>query len=182
MKWAILLIISLIFLGCEHPKEPEMPPQPLPPNALLMPIVKEYQTLGRAHGVKFTHATFIGFDHIKEKNVIGWCKYAEDSRTILIDANFYLRAPPDIRRTLIFHELTHCLCSRDHDYDKGQKYFPAIIEQILLKSYKFYDIRPGYYPDECPLSIMHPIIVENRCVQKHKAEYDEEMFHRCTAW
>ena len=150
----------------------------------LQPYVADYIQLAAKHNVKFTEPqpVTMGFTHILSDSVIGYCTYGKNFREIDIDIVFWEKASPTTKMLLIFHEMTHCLCTRDHDYGNGEKYQPAIIEYLIGRGIPFYKDRPGYYQDGCPTSIMHPIILSDSCYNAHSKDYMGELFNRCSAY
>lgn len=145
----------------------------------LVSTVDEYIKLAADRNIKFTKRINVGFSKIAETNglsrVIGFCTLAADFREIDIDSVFYEKASEERKKFLLFHELTHCYCGRDHDFDAKNAYLPIETELIV----KNYQKRLGFFLDECPVSIMHPQIVSDSCIKDHRKEYINEMFDRC---
>jgi hypothetical protein len=145
-----------------------------------------YKTLALLHNIKFTNSVSIGFSVIKmkkgTKKVVGVCNYGKNFREIDIDIAYWNANSEITRRTLLYHEITHCLCGRDHDYGAGDKYpdvDTAVGALVTIIRQPFYKIPPGYMDDRCPMSIMHPYILSDECAIKHREVYDNEMFNRC---
>lgn len=106
------------------------------------------------------------------------CTYGGFWREIDIDIDFWNRATPTSKLALMFHELAHCYCTRGHDFADGTEY----PEPKFMDFFSKCTTEPGYYPDGCPLSIMHPIIIEDTCVANHYNDYVNELFNRCDPW
>lgn len=129
--------------------------------------------------IKFTKTLYLEFSHITENNVIGLCHYGENYRTIRIDITFWNHASKEQREMLMWHENTHCLCGRDHDYSDGKPYLDESLERFFQSIYVKLN---GYMEDGCPLTVMHPIILSTECAKKHKNYYINESFNRCDPW
>jgi hypothetical protein len=146
-----------------------------------------YGTLALLHGINFRRAITIGFSKIKlkkgKKHVIGLCTYGKNFREIDIDLEFWATASEKSRRSLIYHEMTHCYCTRDHDWGSGIRYpddqstISMLIDKIEI--HLIHKPVEGFYKDGCPLSIMHPVIVDDDCADNHWADYEQEMLNRC---
>lgn len=133
-------------------------------------------------GIRFTRNIGVSMTKIEKPNVIGLCYYLGTYRQIELDTLFWKFSDSHQRLALIFHELTHCYCSRKHDFD-GVKYPETDQEKAEAhKKYKETGERHGYYDDGCPRSIMHPTVVDGFCIQLHYGEYIMEMFDRCRAY
>lgn len=134
--------------------------------------VDEWLFLAKNNNIKFTKTVNIGFKRINIDGVVGLCHYQHFFREIDIDPIIWGRLTDISKTVLIWHELTHCYCYRDHDYAEGKEYSSATEgepkEKIL-----------GYYPDKCPLSIMSPVIIEDSCFIAHFVDYQHEQFDRC---
>jgi hypothetical protein len=136
-------------------------------------LVNEYRILAAEHHINFAHNVTIGFVDIKVDNIIGVCYSRPDFREIDIDSSFWDKRASQLRqKALLFHELTHCFCGREHDYGDGKPYIGS--EEKPTKA--------GYMQDGCPLSIMHPIVIDDYCMQLHYSYYIDEMFARCAPW
>lgn len=151
----------------------------------LAPYDASYRNLALKNSIKFTKPVTIGFSRIKllkdKKHVIGLCTYGKNFREIDIDIEYWKNASSISRRTLVYHEMTHCLCGRDHDWGEGTAYPDSITEKIIAKiiPLPFYKTPPGFMKDGCPLSVMHPYILSDGCAINHWSEYKKEMFNRC---
>lgn len=151
-------------------------------------LLKSYKEEATKRGIKFTKPLTMGFKDIDDGNVVGLCTYGDDWREIDVDKKFWKKSNALTRKTLIYHELTHCLCTRGHDFGKDANYPEGVMAKILndipqhFRFYMLYDPPPGYYDDGCPYSIMHPVVIDNQCMKDHKKEYAEEMWQRCKPW
>lgn len=151
-------------------------------NRVLQPYIDEYVELAGKRGIKFTHDITAGMKEIKEGRIIGLCNYNEDWREIDIDIPFWNNATSVSKKTLMFHELTHCKCNRDHDYGKNKTYLVDFVQRMINLpngGMIFWFRKPGYYPDDCPVSIMYPSLVPDQCIKQHEKDYIDEMFERC---
>lgn len=149
-------------------------------------IVDEFFRLSARNNLEFNQKVTIGFSKIKKDSVIGTCTYADGWREIDLDADFWARATWKEKVALVYHELSHCYCERDHDYDNGIMYPDNSLKAILQDYFAeklFTPMKPkGFFDDECPVSIMHPVIVNDQCFETHYQHYTQEMFARCKPW
>ena len=152
-------------------------------NPKLGKFVKEYLKLAKKHDIKFTNSVSVGMTTINRGNIIGLCTYGKNFREIDIDQPFFDKSSDLTREILIFHELTHCYCDRDHDFGLNQPYTYPLLRNFFHSFYKepFWK-NPGFYADECPISIMYPAILRERCAEEHFDAYLEEMFDRCNPY
>lgn len=147
-------------------------------------IYDEYIELSSYKHIVFNKKISIGFTHIKTFDVVGLCYRSPDFREIEIDIDYWNNINKLERLELLFHELGHCACGRNHDYgglepypeNDGKTYADTTPLEIpkLPRNPKFYD--------GCPSSMMYPRVIEARCVKEHYSEYTEELFDRCEAW
>jgi hypothetical protein len=128
--------------------------------------------LAKKENIKFKKRVNIGFKKIKDDYAIGICYYGRNFREIGIDADTWKSSSNTERTVLVWHELTHCYCNRDHDFGKNMMYAAPRTKEIEDKS-------KGYYPDKCPLSIMHPVLLDDLCFIMHYDSYIHEQFDRC---
>lgn len=114
-------------------------------------------------------------------NAVGLCTYGPDWHEIDIDSDFWNRHDSSERLALIFHELTHCYCNRDHDWGSGIMYLDTEKERIAeAEEWQITGgLKPGRFDDGCPYSLMYPIVVDSDCLLGHYSEYISEMFNRC---
>jgi len=146
----------------------------------LQSLVDEYKELAKFQNITFKHEVTMGFTDINNNNIIGLCTYGRGWREIDIDANYYNNATSISKLVLMFHELSHCYCGRDHDYGNGIKYKDASEMQKVITI--FDTDMDGFYPDYCPLSLLYPIVVSNICLMRHYGDYIVEMFNRCNPY
>lgn len=195
MKQAVLLFFTIVCTGTALgtikivDNDVQGQSKPVVVDAELAPYVESYLELAAKHNIKFTHQVsvkiveHIGEDEKKNSDLrtIGLCTYGRGWRTIDIDKDFFKNATSERRKILLYHELTHCYCDRGHDWGNGEKYISPETERLLASfdSRPFYIREPGYYLDQCPISIMHPIIVEQGCIVDHQDDYLQEMWKRC---
>lgn len=133
----------------------------------IAPFANEYQELAKQRGLFFDRKITIGFKNINKGAIIGETNYSYFFREIDIDFYYWEYATPMSKMTLIFHELSHGYCERDHDWDAGKNYEDKDIET------------GGFFEDSCAKSIMFPQIITDECFQTHYQEYVDEMFQRC---
>jgi len=170
-----------------HKIEPRLKPHYVGIDPRVKSLIREYVNLARQHGIRFTRPITVGFTDINTgigdgNKVIGICFYGKNFREIDIDNRAWNMYPADIKEELVRHELTHCLCGRGHDYGNGEQYPSVEVEEIidLFRKWPFYVQRPGRYSDGCPLSIMFPYVLSQKCIQSHRRQYYKEMFNRCS--
>lgn len=184
----LLLFFSFLFvLGCSdhgHKIKPRLAPVYKGIDARAYPLISDYVLRAKKHHVRFTKPISIGFTDINNGGVVGTCFYGKNFREIEIDNHEWFSHTELNREELIFHELTHCLCSRRHDYADGKEYTPIPLEKLdqIFHDWPFYAPLPGRYKDECPLSIMFPHVLSLKCIKAHREEYLNEMFDRCKPW
>lgn len=138
-----------------------------------------------SHGIKFKKPVTMGFSEIKWKKgkgtVVGLCTYGKNFREIDIDPKYWAESSWETKRTLIYHEMTHCLCGRYHTWKDGT-YPEADSDMELMRDMgpkPFYKRPPGFLDDECAASIMYPYVLSDECIAKHWPYYDSEMFEGC---
>lgn len=147
-------------------------------------FLDEYLWLSTQHDVRFYNKVTIGFRNINDGLIVGFCTEAEFFREIDLDISYWNNSTSTTRMTLLFHELSHCYCKRDHDYGKDLKY-PESDAARKARAVKWLiegGVRPGYWDDGCPVSIMYPVVVDDECMRTHYKEYTDEMFDRCKPW
>lgn len=157
----------------EHPDYTGVDPK-------IAPIVDEYKSLATKHRIIFTDSVSVGFTDIKYQSVVGVCNYGDNFREIDIDRHYWEVSTEETRRTLLFHELSHCYCLRNHDYGKDSPYPEATRSSRAKKdSPLYFYVSEGFFVDGCPLSIMYPYVLNDACMSEHKPHYEDEMFDRC---
>lgn len=155
-------------------------------------IVKEiqgfetmYSLEASLHGIYFKNHVSIGFSLIKNRKgkgtVVGLCTYGKKFREIDVDLKYWNESTWTTKRTLIYHEMTHCFCGRLHTFKNGilDEFYPDAED---IKPGPFYMIQPGYLADGCPMSIMYPYVLGDDCVKSHWDLYDNEMFEGCSPY
>lgn len=185
MRLLVPIIIALLLVNsCAHPIHIKNGPEYTGVDPRVKKFVIQYKRLAHKHKISFTKDVTIGFKKINEEYVIGTCTYSQKFREIDLDTDYWNSASDANKASLIFHELSHCYCNRDHDFDTGTKY-PEDEENIALdrvKSFISGDPRPGFYDGLCPKSIMYPIIIKDLCMYVYHDEYVNEMFQRCVPY
>lgn len=188
MRHIIALISFTIVASCAQPAPKEhVKTKPAfskeITNKEVKVITDEYFRLSAYNNMRFNNKVSIGFSEIERTNIIGYCTYQTDFREIDLDKVYWSRTTWLSKVALLYHELTHCYCERGHDFDEGEAY-PENVLQTLLGRYlvkiPLSPLRPaGYMDDFCPKSVMHPIIMDDECFEKHYGYYVKEMFARC---
>ena len=136
--------------------------------------VDGWLSIAKDRGIKFDKSVSVGFKSIGEKTVIGQCRLGVGFREISIDRSYWKRSGEIEKILVLYHELSHCYCGRDHDYAKDKPYGEDV-EKIKEKS----ELKDGFFKDTCPVSIMFPEMIDRRCFISHYTDYLNEMFDRC---
>lgn len=113
-------------------------------------------------------------DPDSKSGVIGLCYWLPlGPNRIEIDSQFWTVSEDISRKALMYHELGHCVCSRDHT--------PVEAEWLigLLNSLGVEHIRSTKLFDGCPKSLMHPYLPSEDCLKRHWGHYKEELFKSC---
>ena len=112
----------------------------------------------------------------KGYGVIGLCYWGlwGSQRRIELDQVFLDTQSRLERKALVYHELGHCACNRDHT-----DYIASWLVGILDKAGVDHVRAAGYYPDGCPRSLMHPFNVGYSCLATHWDQYKVELFKQC---
>lgn len=188
MKVINLLILTVIVLStfcCVKPQKkdslPTVKTAPVFTKGQIDPeikvIVDEYKALAKYYGIVFKNEVTIGFSDIKRDGVVGICTYGFDFREIDLDRRYWKYQTWTSKLILTYHELDHCYCDRRHDYGREKNYPDASFFGILTRY-----SGEGYMTDGCPLSLMHPIVMDDVCLNKHYSYYVKEMFDRCNPY
>ena len=119
--------------------------------------VNDYTSLAKQSGIVFTHKVTIGFTDIKDDYIIGLTNYGLGFREIDIDRQYWKGSSTMTRRILMYHELSHAYCYREHDFGEDRPYGEA--KENRKNNHK----GEGFFKDGCPISIMYPIIIEDDC-------------------
>lgn len=179
-----LICILFLFDGCAASPKIKIMPEYHGVDPRAQGYVDEYMYLSRQKHIEFDDTVTIGFKNLNEGNIIGLCTYGGPWREIDIDINYWNNSSKMTHMALLFHELTHCYCGRDHDYGPKSKY-PETEAARIARALQWKaegGPRPGYWDDGCPVSLMYPVIVDDDCTRAHYNEYIEEMFSRCDPW
>lgn len=111
----------------------------------------------------------------KNGGVIGYCtKWWQDYFVVEIDRVRWSDVDEPDRWQLIYHELGHCICNREHTIPIGTLGFLKFLERNGIKH-----VRYEKYEDGCEKSLMHPYDVATYCVHAHRTDYLKEMFDHC---
>ncbi len=167
-----IILVRMIFLcytlKIDHPKKA---PEFVGVASEVVPYVNEWLSLAKEKGLVFHHEITVGFKDIKEDKVIGQCNYGSYFREIDLNKAYWNKLSKMTKMILLFHELSHCYCNRRHDFNDGEKYDESEDRK--------YSREEGFFSDGCPISIMHPFIMEDDCAMSHYSEYVQEMLQRC---
>jgi hypothetical protein len=175
----ILVTLVVMLVTCRTVPERRTEPRYKGVDPRVQSLVNQYKVLGASNGLFFTRDVTIGFTNIGKGPVIGVCYYGNKFREIDVDQYFWDNSTDLSRKAMLFHELTHCYCGRDHDYG-FMKYYHAVLR---LRMGTFMNkAKPGFMDDGCPLSIMNPYILDDYCMNIHYDSYIKEMFERCAPW
>jgi hypothetical protein len=187
MRTFFMLFLLLFLFACAKP--PIKPVKPFPEYSTevtdpqIGSIYREFMDLSKRNNITFKHDVSIGFTKIDDGDVIGTCSYRMTFREIDLDKDFWSKASWFSKTSLLYHELTHCYCNRDHDFGEGKLYPDDSVKYLLQSFFKkttFSIYKPeGYFDDNCPVSLMHPKLISDDCMRYHYNEYVEEMFKRC---
>ncbi len=191
MRCFIILFLVIIVGSCAKPPikeqnkdKPAYTQEGLDPQVKV--IVDEFLRLSTRNNIKFSHNVTIGFTKIKRTNVIGLCSYEPGFRGIDLDIDFWNNSSWSSKTALVYHELAHCYCERDHDFDEGKRYPDNSIRSFIERFFAKQVLSPvkieGYMEDGCPTSIMHPVLLGDYCFETHYQHYVQEMFDRCEPW
>lgn len=175
LKIAKFVAIALLCVSCGAPPPIKTHPEYKGVAPQAKPLVDEYLWLSAQNHIEFDAEVTVGFKHINYGAVVGICNYGETWREIDIDVDYWNSSTNLTRAALLFHELTHCYCGRDHDFGKDQKYS----DSETLRDLQAVRHAPGYFDDECPTSLMFPQVTPDDCMKAHYDQYVKEMFDRC---
>lgn len=147
----------------------------------LKTMVNEYLSLAKERGLIFNKNINVGFLDIKQDrskgyDIVGECIYGGSYREVVLDSVDWSYLSKMNHLILIFHELTHCYCTRNHDFGKGTLY------KDVRKNKRTDKEKDGFYSDKCPLSVMYPDVLDDDCAHRHYGDYIQEMFNRCNPW
>lgn len=188
MRTFLLVILFAFIASCSKPPiKREMKREPIYATTIENPELKvisdEFFALSKRNNLEFQGKVSIGFTNIDEGSVIGTCWTTKQWREVDLDIGFWKRATWERKVALVYHELAHCYCGRDHDFDDGEMYPDNSLKAILqgwMAQQPITPMRPrGYLDDGCPKSIMHPTILDEQCFKDHYNHYVKEMFARC---
>lgn len=141
----------------------------------VQPYVADYLRLAKEHGLSFDHTVTVGFKDINEGDAVGLTNYGVFFREIDIDKEYWSRSTRTSRIVLVWHELTHSYCGRDHDFN-GVEYGDS--EEVKKNKPK----PEMMFDDGCPRSIMFPSVIPDACFIDHYLELVDEMFQDCETY
>jgi len=183
MKSLLAVIIALLFFACGQP-EVKKQPDYAGIDKRAQKIHDEFVDLAKKQNIKFDKPVTIGFTHIKRDDVAGQCTMSNQFREIDVDIDYWEHSTELRKRALLYHELGHCYCYRDHDYGKNKKY-PEDVAKRIADAIDYYlgrSLPKGYYLDGCPQSLMYPSVIDDECYVFHHNQYVKEIFDRCIPW
>lgn len=192
----LLLGISLANCSCSNIK---LHPEYAGVDPRVVDLVNEYKELAKTNGITFNKEVTIGFKTLNknissgltkrinsedDNNIIGMCYYGLGWREIYISEEYWKNASAVSKKTLLEHELAHCYCNRDHDFE-GKIPYPETYKDRdaeITKMIQTNKILPAYYDDFCARSIMYPEILEDYCIRLHREDYEKELVSDCKVW
>jgi hypothetical protein len=170
------LFLATLITGAFAYKNAKLAPEYKGVDPQIAPYVDEWLYLAHGHGLKFDRIVTVGFKDINQGNIVGLTTYGYGFREIDIDVKFWQSSTSLSKAALLFHELGHAYCHRDHDYGNGIEYGDPD------KARKDPNKEDGFYEDACPTSLLFPEVVEDDCFEKHYENYVNEIFNRCVPW
>ena len=165
-----LLACSIVGIDGNSPKYTGVDPR-------VSGIVNEWLSLSKLHGLKFRRPINVGFTDILNQDAVGQTRYEYGFTEIDIDQQYWTKCTATMKMTLVFHELTHGYCKRDHDYGQGLLYPETDYRNPKPGNSKI--DAAGRFSDLCPLSLMFPNLITDTCMRTHFSDYTKEMFDRC---
>jgi hypothetical protein len=170
----VLLFSCVILLSCEEDigtRETETPMFDVS-DPEFDKYLNEYKRLAQQKGITFKNKeltiNFVDGFKKQQGSVIGICEYFSDNRVeILIKKPYYEDASERTKEALMYHELTHCMCFRDHEY-KGYMYKKGTESP-----------EDTMFRDGCPKTLIFPTILTTYCSEEHWDHYLDEMFDNC---
>lgn len=137
----------------------------------VMEFIKDSHGLVDFNSLEYVH---MDFDDLSG-NTVGLCASMPYRQIIKIDRKWWEAHPSHAeRRSLIYHELGHCVLFLDHSTETGAGGFWGWLERMAFRI-GILD-RKGILPDMCPSSYMHPHILHSYCIEKHHDFYKKEIF------
>ncbi len=177
---AILLTLCPIFIISDNVKNNSVTTLDTKNNEVAI-ILSEFNRLSSQNNIVFDKKVTISFSKIDKKRTLGNCTYGKLERSINLDIGRWESATWLSKTSLIYHEKIHCSCGRLHDFGENKFYPDGNITSILNILFKKISIlkSDGYFLDLCPLSIMDPVLLDDKCFSEHYQYYIKEMFNRC---
>lgn len=160
--------------GIREKKEPEY--HGVDPE--VQPVLDQFLRISSENNIVFNNRVTIGLKNINEGGAVGICNYGKGWREIDVDRSYWESASEATQYALLFHELTHCYCGRDHDFADGKPY--KTVKELKEENQNGEKHSGGgFYKDNCPTSLMYPIVVDDECLLLHYDDYKKEMLERC---
>jgi hypothetical protein len=157
-------------------KVPKLHPEHRGVDPEIAPYVDDWLYLARGRGLRFDKAVTVGFKDMGSGTVVGVTTYGYGFREIDIDENYWHSSTSLGKAAVLWHELGHAYCHRDHDYGDGTKYGDA--ESARKDPNK----KDGFYEDGCPITLLFPEVVEDDCFEKYYEGYVSELYNRCVPY
>lgn len=176
-----LSLILYVFASCSSPNVSKPYPEHRGVDPELEAYVNQFKNLSDQAGVVFNRQVTVGFKKINKDRTVGMCTFGFGWREIDIDRDYWHNLKSNsVRMALIYHELTHCYCTRLHDYAANRLYPTAKEDRVQERLEWIQNGKvDGRFDDGCPTSIMYPIVIEKECFLSHYNHYVIEMFDRC---
>lgn len=108
--------------------------------------VKRFESLYGKTDVTIEIVDTIGIDEPDPK-IVGYCFPMQ--RLVQLQRAYWNQGSEINREIVVFHELGHCQLKREHTYHA--------------------------YEDNCPISVMNPVLPNAPCYQKHYTDYINEL-------
>lgn len=137
------------------------------------PYANEWLSLAKMYGLKINDKIDLGIQGINKYPIVGECFRNILFTKIIIDEDYWYSSDSIKKTLVVFHEMGHCYCNRDHDYSGNISYGED--ESSRKDPQKI----AAFYQDNCPKSIMYPFILQTECYLNHYSEYIDELFKNC---
>lgn len=114
-------------------------------------------------------------DPKSDERTIGLCWWLPlGPNRVEIDKLFWEYGSSVSKKALIYHELGHCVCNRDHVPPNSAKWLTDFLDSLQIRH-----VRAVELPDGCPKSLMNPVMPDDACLQRHWGLYKDELFKTC---
>ncbi|HLD91594.1 MAG TPA: hypothetical protein VI911_11405 [Patescibacteria group bacterium] len=172
MRYLVILLFLIFSCSGVTPTQPK--------NEEFNPYLERFIFEARISKEEIDNKIHLEFHKYPDKStVIGTCNLGVYKNVVWINIDWWNRRDvSDYKReAMVFHELGHCYLFRDHTFEiKNESsissWFNELLVELGLKSDK------KYLYDGCPISLMHPYVLSNRCYIDHYDYYMKELFRR----